>query len=254
MHIYRMLEIFETKEGHRLTKREVANLQREICLRNNGKTPKNSFVAKAQAAADRNMNLIAETADPIITTNFDQDGTRKVTKELASKIVSTVASPNKGVIKKGSFAARLQSAADRNERQPNSNEAVVALLEVRGPHPISKDFARDIQRSESLQHNGKIFKGSIASLAQSGADKLEMIRQKAADADAYHQLHQQHYKHHKKHTKEEKISRSLENSRSSDLASMDECDDLTDPIHVNARVTAGEQLAKNIGESRPTHG
>jgi hypothetical protein len=250
-----MLHIYETREGHRLTKSEVADLQREICKQNDGKTPKNSFVAKAQAAADRNINLTSDTTDPTITRHFSKDGTKKVTKGLATKVASTVASCNKGIVKKGSFAARLQSAADRNDIQPETDDALISMLDIRGPHPITKDHARELQRSESLQNNGKTLKGSDAALAQSAADKLEMMRLKALETDAYHQLHQQHYKHHKKHTKEEKLaSRSFEHSRSTDLVSEDEDEELTDPNRVNTRITAeAPPLAKDVGESRPTH-
>ena len=88
-----------------------------------------------------------------------------VTQEDKARIMSTQAKQHGGQTEKGSFAARTQSAADKNDgggkKQPMTQE----------------DKAR-IMSTQAEKTGGQTEKGSFAARAQSAADKNEPPQQK----------------------------------------------------------------------------
>ena len=254
-----MLQAFEVREGHRVTKKEVRVLQTEECKQHGGKTLKGSLTAKLQSAADRNAKN-AVTSDPKIASLYQPDTQKKLTKREAARITSMVAKNNKGVTPKGSFAALAQSAADKGEYYKENNDPISAYIESTGPKPITKEIASSIQSSEALKNNGKIEKGSFAALVQSAADKIEV--EQAAD-----DLQQQFSKSRHPVTKQKeaaiqsKSAKKKAKGKSTETLAQSEADraihelsyNPNDPNAVNSNITARAELAKSSRENYPTY-
>ncbi len=170
-----MLQIHECLESTNepIIVSKLAGTQRDLCRSHQGKTPKNHRVCKLQSAASWNYEKAIST-DPTFEELYPEEMNILLTKEEANKLVSFVGKCTKGKIKKGSIAARSQSAADRYEKlcqKEGSIPNIIPILEVKGPIPISKECASQIQSKEASLNNGKILKGSAAAYAQSAADK-----------------------------------------------------------------------------------
>lgn len=257
-----MLQVGEVREGHRITKKEVKAVQAEECKQHGGKTSKGSLAAKLQSAADRNAKN-AVTSDPLLTALYDADTSKTLTKRDASKIASRIASNNKGVTPKGSFAALVQSAADKAEFYKEHEDPISASLDSTGPKPITKERASSIQSEEARSQDGKIAKGSFAALVQSAADKKEMNDR---NADIQQQFIRSRHPITKE--KEAKIQSKSAKKRGKGTKkgsfaawAQSEADKGLDaitrrpdsPTAINSEITARPELEKSSRESYPTY-
>ena len=96
------------------------------------------------------------------------DGKEKkqpVTQEDKARIVSTQAEKTGGKIEKGSFAAKAQSAADKNDGGGKK-------------HPMTQQDKARIMSTQAEKTGGQTEKGSFPARAQSAADKNEPPQQK----------------------------------------------------------------------------
>ena len=93
-----------------------------------------------------------------------------MTKEAASRIQSSEAKKHGGEVKKGSWAARAQSAADKNENKDKqggqqTGEAPKNLM--------TKEAASRIQSSEAKEQGGGVEAATFPARGQAAADKHE---------------------------------------------------------------------------------
>ena len=96
------------------------------------------------------------------------DGKEKkqtVTQEDKARITSTQAKQHGGQTEKGSFAARTQSAADKNDGGGKE-------------HSMTQQDKARIMSTQAEKTGGWTEKGSFAARAQSAADKNEPPQQK----------------------------------------------------------------------------
>ena len=104
-----------------------------------------------------------------------KEKTQLVTQEDKARITSTQAKQHGGQTEKGSFAARTQSAADKNEPPQHGGG--------KEPSMTQQDKAR-IMSTQAEKTGGQTEKGSFAARAQSAADKNYPPQQKWLDTDA----------------------------------------------------------------------
>lgn len=156
-----------------IQKKEFSVNQSDFYKKHGGKCQKGSALSYFQSAADWNNRLNNTTSEPSMSSHFRHGSYRAiVTKDDASRLASFTAKRSKGRVSKGSFAARLQSAADRNERYEDEATDITVIMEVSGPFPITKEYAIDLQQATAKRNDGKVRKGSTAALAQSAADRM----------------------------------------------------------------------------------
>lgn len=96
-----------------VTKKLAAKLSSMIAIQNKGKIPKNSFVAKLQSAADRNLNHKKNKNKLVVMLEFK--GPYPVTEEMVKTLQKMTTKMNDGKIPKNSEAALAQSALARQK-------------------------------------------------------------------------------------------------------------------------------------------
>ena len=100
------------------------------------------------------------------------DGKEKkqpVTQEDKARIMSTQAKQHGGQTEKGSFPARIQSAADKNEPPQHGGGK---------EHSMTQQDKARIMSTQAEKTGGQTEKGSFAARTQSAADKNEPPQQK----------------------------------------------------------------------------
>jgi hypothetical protein len=188
-----MLSISEYIGDKVLLPEEVAKIQSEICKQKNGRTPKGSIAARAQAGMHKQLQHI-KTVDPHLVNLYADDTLKDITKHDAAKLASVVGRRGKGKIPKKSFAAQLQSVADRTimekEKYGSSKSTVHGVLRKFFTFPITQDEVTDLQR-EAMTKYGRIPKGSIAACAQAAVQKAETEMALGTFHVKYNLLHDQ---------------------------------------------------------------
>lgn len=216
-----MLKIYLTFNRERLKQSELSIIQREECTKNNGRTEKNSTASRAQSVVNFNKD-VPVTTDPNLVMMLMSNGNKKLTKTTSIKISSVVGKSNRGIIPKGSFAACVQSMVDKAEFDKKFGGNVGARVEVLQREIITVESAKSLQKQEALQHNGKVQKGSIASLAQSAIYKMQQEKLKEVEKSLA-------TPHRKKHRKRGKANKSRAKIAASSF--IEETEDTTNALN-----------------------
>ena len=96
-----------------MTKEDAARIQSSYAEQHGGKVDKNSFPARAQAAADKHENKSKEGG----TEQSGGEPKNPMTKEDAARIQSSYAKQHDDKVVKNSFPARAQAAAAKHENK-----------------------------------------------------------------------------------------------------------------------------------------
>lgn len=157
-----------------LTKELVAKMQRETCRRHKGKTPKGSKAAELQALKHRMSSSVFIVDSPESYALVQKLQEKPISSGSIRRVLTSHGKKVKGNVKRNSFAAKLQSVADRVKLHKERGEVASIELKVLEKYPVSLERASQVQ-SEIQREVGFVGKESLAAKLQSAAQKTENV-------------------------------------------------------------------------------